>query len=279
MKKIMTILAAAAVALTLVGCANFGDAKASGNKYKKTYSIDATGDLGKDASGKDNAYARAFTALSASKKCSAIETTVSLPMGEDATKPENIPISAEGLKSVVGLAFDVHETEGTDGKKYYDFVLVGVKPSDGGFYIEKYENVSKDNLKETMNTSDGAIDGAARGATTGAKFTDLDGKTSGNWANGTIKTFADATKIATDGYSWKIKVTQDTAGTYEVLINDVKKATYKRDLTEAEGKAKTPKAYGQVFMYLNAPKGTKVKAIFESNKDNTVGLFADEEEF
>lgn len=274
MKKIMTIIAAAAVALTLVGCANFGDAKASGTKYKKTYSIDATGDLGKDSSGADNKYARAFTALSTSKKCSAIETEVVLPVGENL---ENVVTSTEGKNAVVGLAFDVHETEGTDGKKYYDFVLVGVKPADGGYYIEKYENISKDNLKETMNTNDGAIDGAKRGATTGAKFTDCDGKTSGDWASGTVKTFADATKIVSDGYSWKIKVTQETAGTYEILINDVKKGTYKRDLTDAEKSSKDKKAYGQVFMYLNAPKGTKIKATFNSNKDNTVGLFADEE--
>ena len=273
MKKIMTIIAAAAVALTLVGCANFGDAKASGTKYKKTYSIDATGDI-KDANGADASYARAFTALSTSKKCSAIETEVVLPVGE---KLENVVTSADGKNAVVGLAFDVHETEGTDGKKYYDFVLVGVKPADGGFYIEKYENVSKDNLKETMNTNDGAIDGAARGATTGAKFTDCDGKTSGNWASGSVKTFTDAAKIATDGYTWKVKVTQATAGTYEVLINDVKKGSYTRALTDAEKESKDKKAYGQVFMYLNAPKGTKIKAEFNSNKDNTVGLFADEE--
>ena len=102
MKKIMTIIAAAAVALTLVGCANFGDAQASGTKYKKTFTLDASGDI-KDSTGAAAAYARGFVALSASKSCSEIETTITLP------KDDNI-VEASDKRSVIGLAFDVHVT-------------------------------------------------------------------------------------------------------------------------------------------------------------------------
>ena len=71
-----------------------------------------------------------------------------------------------------------------------------------------------------------------------------------------------------------------TAGTYKVAINDVASAgTYTRELTTAESASKAKKAVGQVFMYGNAPKGTKIKANFNSNKAKTVGLFADEDEF
>ena len=264
MKKIMTIIAAAAVALTLVGCANFGDAKASGTKYKKSFSLDATGDIGADA-----LFARGFVALSASKGCSAIETTITLP------KDDNIVATNDGY-SVVGLAFDVHVTKDANNKEFYDFVLVGVQPKTGYYYVEKYENIAKDDLKESMNTKDKAIGGATATAAAGAaKWTSLDGKGTKSFVEKDVKAAKE------DGsYEWTVKVTQDTAGAYVVAINDIAAAgAYTRTLTEAEAASKDKKLVGQVFMYGNAPKGTKIKANFNSNKDKTTGLFADEEEF
>ena len=271
MKKIMAVIAAVAVALTLVGCVNLGDAKTSGTKWKKTFKLDATGEI-KDADGEDATYARGFASLSASKNCSAIETTITLPKKDKKDKVLNIPVSDKKnprtndfYKAVVGLAFDVHEYEKADNKSHYSFVLVGVKPGDGGFYIEYYEDVPKDNLKESMNTNLGSI---------GGKYTPVAPETDG-WAG----------KITgidkEDSYTWTVKVTQDTAGTYKVLINDVVKGIYTRTLTEKES-ADTKhdgKAYGQIFLYGNAPIGTKIEAKFNSNKDATVGLFADEDEF
>ena len=100
MKKIMTILAALAVALMLVGCAKFGDVQTSGTKWKKTFILNGTkADIG------DNEFSRGFVALSSSKKCSEIETTITLPKGND-----NI-FSVGNKKSVIGLAFDVHLTK------------------------------------------------------------------------------------------------------------------------------------------------------------------------
>ena len=264
MKKIMTIIAAAAVALTLVGCANFGDAKASGTKYKKTFSLDATGEL-KDADGNAATYSRAFSALSTSKKCSAIETTITLPKGEDNVfiSDKDNPNTHKKYQAVVGLAFDVHLTKNDAGEDVYDFVLVGVKPGDGGYYIEKYTGVKKDDLKESMKTNEGSI---------GGTYTPVQGAAETNGWAGTLT-------LPTDGdTTWKISVTQETAGTYKVLINDVVKGTYTRELTDAEkADTKNGKAYGQIFLYANAPTGTKIKGTFESNKDKTVGLFADEE--
>ena len=273
MKKILAVIAAAAVALTLVGCVNLGDAKTSGSKWSKTFKLDATGEI-KDADGEDATYARGFASLSTSKFCSAIETTITLPKEDKKDKVLNIPVSDQKnpltnqfYKSVVGLAFDVHEYKKADNKSYYSFVLVGVKPGDGGYYIEYYEDVLKDNLKESMNTNQGSI---------GGKYTEVAAETNG-WA-GTISGVDQE-----DCYTWKIRVTQDTAGTYKVLINDVVKGTYTRALTEDETKdtKHNGKAYGQVFLYGNAPIGTKIEAKFASNKDKnvTVGLFADEDEF
>lgn len=272
MKKIMAVIAAAAVALTLVGCANFG-AKTSGTKWSKNFAIDATGEI-KDADGTAADYARGFAALSASKKCSAIETTITLPKKDKKGNAVNIVKSSSGAFAVVGLAIDVHETEKA-GKKYYDFVLVAVRPETGEFYVEKYENIAKDDLKESMNTSVSAIGGATKNAADGAaKWTSLDGKTSGSYVSGK-KVKVENTD---ESWSWTITVTQDTKGTYIIKNGTTQLGTYTRALTDTEAAAKDPKAYGQVFMYGNAPKDTKLKATFKSNKDATVGLFADEDE-
>ncbi len=286
MKKIMTILAAAAVALTLVGCANFGDAKATGTKWEKTFNLDATKEK-KDADGNVAKNVRGFVALSTSKNCSKIETTITLPM-KDA---KNIPVVTEaganqGHYTVVGLAFDVHVTKDANNKEFYDFVLLGVQPSTGYFYLEKYVNIAKDDLKEDMNTNQGTIGNAVYAAKESAveagkaSWISLDGKGNSTFASSNIKTFDPAT-VTTDGYSWTVSVTQDTAGTYVVKVGDKKLGEYTRALTDAE-KADTKhdgKAYGQVFMYGNAQAGTKINAKFKSNKEATAGLFADEEEF
>lgn len=175
----------------------------------------------------------AAVALSTSKKCSEIETTITLPKKD------------------------------ADGKDYYDFILVGARPNDGRWYIEHYYNVPKDDLKDTMNTTEPTMGGA---------YDPLVAEGNDGYA-GTLSNYNKA-----DEYTWTVKVTQEEAGKYKIYINDDYKVTYSRDLTENENKALgTKKAYGQVFIYGNAPKGTKIDAKFASNKDKTVGLFADEE--
>ena len=259
MKKIMTILATAMVALMLVGCAKFGDVQTSGTKWKKTFNLDGT-----KSTVHSGEYSRGFSALSSSTKCYEIETTISVPMG---TNPENIVVSGDN-KSVIGLAFDVHVTKNAQNKDVYDFVLVGVKPSDGGYYVEHYTGVLKEKLKEDMITNEPTI---------GGTYTEVAAETNG-WA-GTVAVNNAGTNVNEVGYQWTIKVTQQTPGTYKILINGQEKATYTRALTSAESSSNEGKAYGQIFTYGNAPYGTKIKAVFESNKDTTHGLFADEEEF
>lgn len=266
-KKIMLgVVAAAAIVLT--GCANLGDAKTSGTKWSKTFKLDATGDI-KTAEGEDALYSRAFAALSASKKCSAIETEISIPVVDKKGNPVSVVATTTPSYAVTGLAFDVHLV---DGK--YDFVLVGIQAATGRFYVEKYSGVSKDKLKESMMTKDGNID-------TEATVVSCDGKAA-NAAYVTGKAFpitsAEDLADPEKGYSWKIGVTQETAGTYVVKINDEKVATYTRELTADEKKEDEAKAYGQIFMYGNAPKDIKFTAKYKSNKDATVGLFADDEE-
>lgn len=263
MKKIMTILAALAVALMLVGCAKFGDVQTSGTKWKKTFILNGTkADIG------DNEFSRGFVALSSSKKCSEIETTITLPKGND-----NI-FSVGNKKSVIGLAFDVHLTK-KGNNDYYDFVLVGVRPEDGAFYVERYENIAKAALQEDMKTEDQTINGAILNADSGPKYTSLDGKSNDSfWASGNV-----SITDTEESKSFTISVTQSAKGVYVVKNGNKTLGTYNRSTNLSLDENSEGKAYGQIFQYGNAPKGTKIKAVFESDKNKTVGLFADEEEW
>lgn len=237
-KKIMLgVVAAAAIVLT--GCANLGDGDLGGTKYKKTLTLDATEITEK--------YSRAFAQLSTSKKVKAIETEISVKAADCTSL----------TKSVVGLAFDVHLTKDSEGKEFYDFVLVGLKPADGFYYVERYKNVSKDALKEDMKTNEGTI---------GGTYTAICPEVSG-WS-GTALNVKDG-----DDYKWTVKVTQD-AGVYTINVND-KSYTYTGETKDDDGDA-----IGMVFLYGNAPKGEKFKAAYNTNKDKkaTIGLFADDEE-
>lgn len=249
MTKKIFLGAVAVVAFALVGC-GFGDAELSGNKWEKNVKLDAT-----EESEVEYTYSRAFKPLSTSKNCSAISTTI-------VVDKENTIETAGGKNAVVGLAFDTHLSE--DGE-FYDFVLVGVKPVDGKYYVERYTGVSKEALKEDMKTKDTTI---------GGTYTEVVPEV-GGWAATalTLEPNADGNK------EWTITVTQDTPFTYDIAINGNKVGSYEvADDDQVEGKLKSKgKQVGQVFVYGNAPKGTKFDATYTSDKEATVGLFADEE--
>lgn len=260
-KKILLGAAVAFVAATFIGCAGFGDVQASGTKMNKTIKLDATGD---DV--KDGEYKRGFQQVSVSKECYAIASTVTVDVSKDAKGNENSIISTKDKNAVVGLAFDVHKTKNTDNKEAYDFVLVGVKPADGYYYVERYTDVLVEDLKEDMTTNKTTI---------GGTYTALVTETSG-WASKPITIAKDK-----DGNpTWDIAVSQDTKGTYVVKINGSKVCEYKgKTISEGKEQEKSKDyAAGSVFAYANCPKGTKVKANFKQDKDATLGLYAEIDE-
>ena len=134
--------------------------------------------------------------------------------------------------------------------------------------VSKDTETKQGELKEDMITADSTINGAEYNAASGAKYTSLDGKGSATWASGTVS--IDSTE---ESKSFTISVTQTTKGTYVVKNGTKKLGEYTRAATSGED----DKIFGQIFMYGNAPKGTKIKAVFEADKDKTVGLFADDE--
>lgn len=255
MTKKILLGAVAVMAFALTGCTGFGDQETSGGKWEKTFSLDATED------GMVEKYSRGFAPLSASKNCSAIETTI--------TVSKDSVLVGEASKAVVGEAFDVHLTKDEEGNEFFDFVLIGVQVESGKYYVERYVGVSKDKLKDTMKTDDIDIDADAT-----VKFLDGKAASAAYCANPiTIKTNDDG------DYTWDIAVTQETDLTYVVSLNGNKVAEYtpaEADVNLGKLKSKN-KQVGQIYMYGNAPKGTTISAVYASNKETTVGLFEDAE--
>ena len=77
-----------------------------------------------------------------------------------------------------------------------------------------------------------------------------------------------------NGYELYVQIKQATKGTYDIYLGTTKVGTYNGTVKDDDGYC-----VGGAAVYANTPKGTKVKVKYISDKDNTTGLFADEEEF
>lgn len=203
---------------------------------------------------------------------------------------------------VTGLIFDMHCTKDSEDKKLktYDFVLIGYRPYDNGFYIEKYTGVTADLFEAATNA------GSFKAADLGITDTVGTGKPAYVYADD-----HDSKDFATKGDSWvtkwegklgkdddgkdygdkavalkkfNVKITQEVKGTYKINIAG-KDFTYTPD-DESEAhpdwytkdKATTKDVdeggyrIGGAGYYVNAPLGTVINANFNSNNAGTVGL-------
>lgn len=285
MKKFMTIIAAAMLVLALTGCDTLGKGKTKGTKWKKTMTVDGTSITTK--------YRRFIKPLSTSKKVTAIKTTIAVDTDKSILKSDT-------GKAVVGLAIDFH-SEGTT-KKTYDMVLIGFQPEGKMFYIEKYENVSEsaDNKdasyddaidEETEDLGDNGFDTSASSMNGDAHDDYVPYKSFYDSANKT--TFTKAVTLGEyeaadwmaapagsynadgdEGFEIYVQVKQTTKGTYEIYLGNTKVATYSGEKKDNDGNC-----IGGAAVYANTPKGTKVTVKYISDKDETNGLFADEEDF
>lgn len=285
MKKLLIGAAMLAAVFAFTGCLqDMGEGSKSGTKFNKTMIVDATTDTFMDLAAKtedadkngkqDVLYRRYFSELSTSKEVAAIETTITI------NKKESIVTATtekrdSAVNAVVGLAFDVHKSE----EDVYDFVIVGVKPVDGYFYVERYENIAKAkaNAGETddgFDTTDGSL----------GAYTPVVKEVEG-WAANPI-TF---TEDKDGNKQFTVKIEQTTPKTYDILINGKKVGSYNGTVVNAEpverndGKDKDTFAevgefaVGGIGMYANCPEGTKLKVKYSSDKSKTYGLFIDEE--
>ena len=269
-----------------------GDLDGKGSKWERTIKKDSTTVGVEEAS---PAYGRAFSQLGTGEKVQSIKTLVTVytdgmdglvvdqgnayylqaPEGaKDGEMVDDKKVSA--VHGVVGFLFDLHKTkaeaDAADGKSYkagdtlYDFIIVGYRPSDKGFYVERYENVPEGSMDDYV---------------TSPSF----GKATKYFTNTSSAAFekvtydsAVTTEKTEDGenvhkFTVTIEQADENKGTYTIKIGDITVGTHEG--TENSEKNGTGYAIGGAGVYVNAPIGTIVKASFESDKDATVGLFAE----
>lgn len=279
MKKLMAVIAALAVALTLVGCDSLGKGKTFGTKYNTKMTVDGTKIT--------TTYRRFIKQLSTSEEVTDIKSTITV----DKTKSvlTNGKTGNDVRNAVVGLAFDFHTTKDASNNKSYDLVLIGVAPNTKKFYIERYENIAADKakgvdqeLKEEETDAGFDSDVGSMGA-----YVSFTGNV-GSMTIGTEQVTDDWKALPTDSYAdteesfeFDIQIKQPTAGTYEIYIGDKKVATYEGEVkcTNAKDKTNNGKCWGGAAVYANTPKDCKVVVKYVQDKNATVGLFADEDEF
>ena len=286
MKKIMTIIAAAMLVLALTGCAALGKGKTSGPKWNKKVTVDGTSIT--------KTYRRFVKPLSVSRKVTDIKTTIAID--KEASK-----LTEGSSNVVVGLAIDFHST-GSGDSKVYDMVVIGFQPAGKKFYIEKYENVSaKENKSADTDVDEDTEEMGADGfdtdwnsmngngsdayksfydsanATKWTKAVTLDKYVAQDWMAAPEGSYEDDE----DEFEIYVQVKQPTKGTYEIYLGETKVATYSGTVlcTDAKDTDNLGKCWGGAAVYVNTPKGTKVVAKYKSDKSETTGLFADEEDF
>lgn len=292
-KKIMLgVVAAAAIVLT--GCA-MGDltgGKSAGTKKNMTVTVDQTDKTDVKL------FQRGWKQLGSKETVQAIETVLTIDMSKaggyaKATSSDDDgklyspceagDTGAQEIAAVIGLIFDLHETKDEDGKKTYDFALIGYQPAKNRYYIERYKNVADGAFSKAVN--DGAF--AEKKDTT--FISDATG--TGAWTTMADKAVTKANikmpkaedseegKALVDTYQITIKVTQEIPGTYKIDLGDGKTYTYEpTDVTNKNAYNKDGYRIGGAGYYVNCPVGLKAVANFNSKNDNTIGLNADDEE-
>ena len=298
MTKKIFLAAIAVAAFAFTGCMDLtkglDNKKTTGTKYNLT--VEAS-----NAQTEGKLFQRGWQQLGTKETVQSITTVISV----DTTKVDSDVEIKEGtvgsedaiyevkeggsrsLHAVVGLIFDLHQTktkEVDEGgkkvtKKLYDFVLVGYRPYDDGFYIEKYKDVTEDAFAAATNASMFASTENTEYITE-TKNVAFD-KGTGNWVeskkgklgkddNG--KEYADEVPLK----KFTVTVTQETAGTYKINMGG-KDYTYTPEPNE-DWTNKDGYRIGGAGYYVNAPLSTTVKANFNSKNDNTVGLFEEDAE-
>lgn len=299
MTKKIFMVAIATCAFALTGCMGMdgfggddaGSKKQSGTKYNLTVKAIANNDAEKGS----KKYQRAWEQLGTKETVQAIETKlmidttavqskISVKSGTKDTPDATYVVDPDGTittNAVVGLIFDLHQTKTktVEGKtqKVYDFILVGYRPSDNGYYVEHYTDITEDLFKAATNdTGFGTVTKYITASEAGYVYakdnswvTSRKGKL-GKDDNG--KEYNDEVDLK----EFTVKVTQEVPGTYVINVAG-ESFTYKPAApADEELKAKwyNKDGYriGGAGYYVNAPLGTEVKANFKSNKETTIGL-------
>ena len=255
-KKILLGLVATATVIGLVSCKGItnNNAEEDGDKYDKTISV--------DASQIDKNNKRAFVQLGNLEQVQEVTTTLTCKKAD------------VNNNSVIGFAFDLNyekDAAGKDKSDCYNFYLVGFRPYDGKYYIERYKNVS-------IKNNNGAVDASALGS-----YISYMG--SSGWNSVYAESYDDfQTAIKGTHYSedtdgkitLKIAVTQATDGTYSVKLGNATAINCPTDNRTVN--VKDRKLQGGIALYANARRGAKFSLTSHIEKNGGVtGKFEAEE--
>ena len=251
-------MTAAACVVSFMSCGiRNKNAKVSGTKTDKTMELDAS-DLA------DGHFLRAFEQLGTLEQVSAITSTLTFNKND------------VNNESVVGYAFDLNNDKDETGKDIsdsYNFVLIGFRPSDGKYYLERYKEVS-------MKANKGEVTNSA----IGDKYISYTTSTSGWTTN--YGTHSDWKASPTGFYTidednnitLKIEITQTTDKTYAIKVGSQNIGSYTRESDVSDvNLSDDGKAHGGVALYANAKPGSKFKVNCKTDANTVVGKWVAEE--
>ena len=263
-KKLLLGLVAVAAVLTLAGCGDVaGVGKATGTKWDKTYSVDATGELNSDTA----IWRRYVKQIGTKEEIAEIKTTITIY--KDFKKNDaaifDATIDGQLKKSVIGFIFDYNKNASDDTLN--DFVVFGFRPSNNTAYLGPYSAIKLGKDVE-MDTDDSSLKNNPKASAGDEYYED------GPVPAGSYTTDTDGNIIL------EVEVRQSTKGKYQFYLGGKKFGSEFAGKTISDKKDTKDMAIGGVAGYINCPKGAKVKVNYKTDSDDVTGsLFADEEEF
>ena len=298
MKKTKVLLAGALVlALGLVmGCKmGAGDGEVTGTKWDSTLTVDAS-ESAKELLTKK--YRRFWKQLGTSEKVTKVQTTLTVDTANSITSNNETEYAS------IGFIFNMHEYKaekagGTGdyayeaGDSLVEFLILGYQPGTGRAYLDHYWGIPKKGIKSedgktTLDTDLSAIapddqtqsynsqSGEWIKAPTSSFFT---------WQPNEVAAFISKTskdgKTVSEGFTVRIEEAEDI-GTYSIKLQNVASGEFEEVATYSVKNDNAPsldntKAQGGVGVYANVPKDCKLIASYVQDKDNTVGLYVEEE--
>lgn len=301
MKKAKVVLAGALVlALGLVmGCKmGAGDGEVTGTKWDSTLTVDASESAKEPLEKK---YRRFWKQLGTSEKVTKVQTTLSIDTANSVSVAKNDGIDQYAS---VGFIFNMHEYKaeadgGSEGYEYkkgdalVEFLILGYQPGSGRAYLDHYWGIPKKGIKSedgktTLDTDLSAIAPLAQtDSYQGSSGKWVTNQNIFSWQANDVAAFISKTskdgKTVAEGFTVRVEDVAGQAGVYSIKLQNVdtrefvEVAQYNTATYDKKPTLAGTKPQGGVGVYANVPKQCRLVASYVQDKDNTVGLYVEEE--
>lgn len=314
-KLFMVAIATAAFALTSCGMGAgtdvFGGKNESGTDNGKANQVGVKKNLTIHVEAKNDTengskrFQRMWRQLGDKETVQTLETVITIDTTKTESKlnisngktdykdPDALFVVAEDgiieTSAVTGLIFDMHCTkDDTDKKKKtYDFVLIGYRPKDNGFYIEKYTGVTADLFEAATNATSFKTADEFITATQNTAYVYADNNDWVKSYNGKLGKDDDGKDYGDKAVAlkqFKVTITQEEKGKYKINVagqdfeyapadeSEAHPDWYTKDNKLTKDVDEGGYRIGGAGYYVNAPLGTVINANFNSNNSGTKGL-------